>query len=142
MSSKNKGNEKGRFTLCAKRPTEIEWSTWTNTDDLETLINNIKIIEEYGNQWEVTETSEYTQWERKRISDVEKATREGYLKGYSQGCADEGKQLIKRIIQYVDSWVGIAASLDKSTMLWEMCEDLKGIAKNEFGIELESEVPG
>lgn len=137
MSIENKGNEKGRFVLYAKRPTENEWSIWTNTDDLETLINNIKTIEEYGNQWKVTETSEYTQWERKRISDVEKATKEGYLKGYSQGCADQIKMTFQRIIQYVDSWVGIAASLDKSTMLWEMCQDLKGIAKNEFGIDLE-----
>ena len=91
MSSENKGNEKGRFILYAKRHTEKEWSIWTNTDDLETLIKNVRTIEKCGNQWKVTETSEYTRLEQKRITDVEKATQEGYLKGYSEGCADGSK---------------------------------------------------
>ena len=142
MSIENKGNGKGRFDIYAKRPTDKKWSIWTNTDDLEILINNIRTIEEHGNQWKVTDA-----FEQKRITDVEKATQEGYLKGYSEGCSDASnvlskeltKKAFQRIIQYVGCWVGIVASLEKSTMLWEMCQDLKGIAKNEFGIELESE---
>ena len=44
-----------KYKLQAKRPHEIEYSEWCSTDDLEAVERNIKTIESYGYQWQLTE---------------------------------------------------------------------------------------
>lgn len=39
------------FLLCARRNPKEEWSVWTHTDNIETIIRNIQTIEGFGWQW-------------------------------------------------------------------------------------------
>lgn len=43
-----------KYKLQAKRPCEQEFTDWCSTDDPEAVKRNIKTIESYGYQWQLT----------------------------------------------------------------------------------------
>ena len=42
-----------KYKLKAKRPFEKTFTDWCHTDDAEAIKRNIKVIEEYGWQWQL-----------------------------------------------------------------------------------------
>ena len=49
-----------KYNLKAKRPYENEFTEWCSTDDYEAVKRNIKAIESYGYQWQLTEGKQCT----------------------------------------------------------------------------------
>ena len=43
-----------KYKLQAKRPWQEEFTNWCDTDDLEAIERNIKTIESYGYEWQLT----------------------------------------------------------------------------------------
>ena len=44
-----------KYKLQAKRPNQKEFTNWTETDNYQVIERNIKVIESYGYEWQLTE---------------------------------------------------------------------------------------